>query len=931
MSRRVLARLVALLAVAAAASGVVLAQAQAPARPTAPPQSPPVFKSTTDVIAIDVTVVSANGEVVSGLTPADFKLEIDGKPRRVVTAEWLRQDSAMPVAAAPAKSASADASSNETVTGGRLVLLVFDVDGIPAGGGRSAAVAASKFVEKLSPADQVGLIAVPNGTNVPFTADRALIRDALDHIVGLGTLVPIHQHAIGLSEAYDIENGNSFALQRAIDRECSRIRTPSDRCPDDIPAEAQQIAQAYRERSEIALRTFESLIVSLGKIDAPKTVLWISGGVPLPSGETDLATLSAQAATARTTVYAVYLDSAMSGMDAAQSQRSPTPMEDRAINQHGLEMMAGVTRGAVFSSTNDGTIAFDRIAREMAGYYLVGAESLPDDRDGKKHPIKLSVLRPGVTVRARREFVVGGATATARGTPEEEVGKVLQAPLVATELPLSVATYSLRAPGAGKVRVVVASDIGRAESASSSTSLGYVVLTAQGKPVASAFSTMIAELTDPTRPGALHASVAIDLPPGKYRLKLAVVGKDGRRGSVEHAFDASVGGAGGLDVADLMLTPPISNTSPTVRLTASPIVDAKALDAYIEIYGPSSASGAKVRVEVADSDGGNALTQLELGVGNARDKGRYIANGPLPLGLLPPGRYVARAFVSLGSSTVRRLRRFTLSSAVPSDDVFKNELHARVGAFDARAVLTPALLGTAVAKANELDDTASEPAKLLGAEVAAGRLASLGTAASLGSDASILASFLRGLHLYQGGAIEDAAIQFRAAIRSSPDFLPGVFYLGTCYAAGGRAREAIGAWQTALLSDDPSPDVYQLIAEMYLRVGDADEATGLLQEAGARWPDDPRFAITSALARAAKGHFDEALRGLAPWLERPAPGREMLDEAVRLAVADLAVSTDPTEAAGRMRNLAARLKAAGAETPPIVARWLVYLDASRAK
>ncbi len=110
----------------------------------------------------------------------------------------------------------------------------------------------------------------------------------------------------------------------------------------------------------------------------------------------------------------------------------------------------------------------------------------------------------------------------------------------------------------------------------------------------------------------------------------------------------------------------------------------------------------------------------------------------------------------------------------------------------------------------------------------------------------MLSSFLRGLQVYQSGSIEDAANQFRAAVRASPDFLPGVFYLGACYAKGGKIRESIGAWQTALTGDEPRPEVYQMIADAYLRLGDADEAASLLEEAGSRWPDDARFAITGA-------------------------------------------------------------------------------------
>ena len=44
---------------------------------------------------------------------------------------------------------------------------------------------------------------------------------------------------------------------------------------------------------------------------------------------------------------------------------------------------------------------FERIARELLGYYLVGFAPEPGDRDGKSHKIAVRVARERATVRAR--------------------------------------------------------------------------------------------------------------------------------------------------------------------------------------------------------------------------------------------------------------------------------------------------------------------------------------------------------------------------------------------------------------------------------------------------------------------------------------------------------------------------------------------------
>ena len=362
-------------------------QAQTPSAPPPPQQTgQPLFKAATDVIVIDVAVTNDTGDAVSGLTAADFNLEVDGKPRRVVSAQFLDQAESTKtttgVSGAPATRGGAESfSSNETVSGGRLVLFVFDLEGIPPGGGRDAARAAGAFLDSLQPGDQAGLVALPNGANVPFTSDRAIVREALDHITGMGWPEPPQFHHIGVSEAYDISAGNTFALKRVIERECSASRGATvngmSPCPDEIRNESRAVAEFYMRRSDSALRAIEGVLYGLAKVDAPKIVVMVSGGIPTRFGDTDTGALSAAATAARATVYGVHLDGAILGLDASHSQRSPTLMEDRALSRHGLEVVAGSTRGTVFSEAGDPSHAFQRIAREIAAYYLLSADSSP--------------------------------------------------------------------------------------------------------------------------------------------------------------------------------------------------------------------------------------------------------------------------------------------------------------------------------------------------------------------------------------------------------------------------------------------------------------------------------------------------------------------------------------------------------------------------
>ena len=84
------------IAVAALLAASLPAVAQQPEAAAPPPEAvtqapaageqpqPPVFGVGVDVVAVDASVVDGEGRPVLGLGPEDFRVEVDGKPRRLV-------------------------------------------------------------------------------------------------------------------------------------------------------------------------------------------------------------------------------------------------------------------------------------------------------------------------------------------------------------------------------------------------------------------------------------------------------------------------------------------------------------------------------------------------------------------------------------------------------------------------------------------------------------------------------------------------------------------------------------------------------------------------------------------------------------------------------------------------------------------------------
>jgi hypothetical protein len=115
------------------------------------------------------------------------------------------------------------------------------------------------------------------------------------------------------------------------------------------------------------------------------------------------------------TLFVLLLDT--SSADASFNYSAIATLEDREIESAGLYDLATQARGAVLRVIGSGETAFQRIAREMMGYYLLGFEPEAGDRDGGSHDIKVAVSRPKATVRARGLLSIPAAPPTPRSCP----------------------------------------------------------------------------------------------------------------------------------------------------------------------------------------------------------------------------------------------------------------------------------------------------------------------------------------------------------------------------------------------------------------------------------------------------------------------------------------------------------------------------------
>jgi predicted TPR repeat methyltransferase len=448
--------------------------------------------------------------------------------------------------------------------------------------------------------------------------------------------------------------------------------------------------------------------------------------------------------------------------------------------------------------------------------------------------------------------------------------------LLATELGVKVTTYTLREPEGQKLKVVLAAEVDRSQNPKEKVALAYLVTNARGNLMTSEVEPEVQTPLGPNRTQTYFAAISAD--PGVYSLKLAVVDESGKRGSVEHTFRAQLSAAGQLRMTDLLLAE-IGAGSSSLTPAVSADFTGNLLQTYLELYSeaPEPLRAATAVVEVAESEEGPPLDSATARFQADSGPGRRIAEASVPIALLPPGTYVARAVVSAGGRKVGQVTRpfrVTRTGAITTPGASTSRAPGTaapiafvspIDKFERSSVLTPAVVGFFLDRMNVGNRIGTAPAPALDAA----RAGQFDRAAELMKPAAPLASvFVTGLALLQKGDLEAAAGKFREALRLDSEFFPAAFYLGTCYAAGGRDREAAGAWQTSLITQSDAPFIYTLLGDAFLRLKDNDQAVDILVEASHLWPESDDVKMRLGTAQAAAGKAADAILTLDAYLAK---------------------------------------------------------------
>lgn len=658
---------------AAVVACAVLAAAQ---EPQTPPAQPPVtFRAEVNYVEVDARVVDDKGAFVTNLSGADFQVFEDGKPQKVSAFSLVNipvERQARPLfAAAPIEP---DVQNNLSGYDGRIYVLVLDDQHTHPLRAARAKAAAKQFVQKYMGANDTAAVVFTSGRSdaaQEFTNSQKRLLAAIDKFSG--------------------RKLRSSTLERLDEEARTRdTRQSGDRIEDMLDPERGLTART-------TLESIRNLATYLGGISGRrKALVYFSEGIDYDI--TDVfnnrsasavmdATRDAIAAATRANV-AIYgvdprgLGAGLDDMIEVAGVPQDTSLNlglssfqsEARLGQDSLRVLSQETGGFAVVNSNDLAGNFERVVADNSAYYLLGYYSTNEKRDGRFRKIDVRVSRPGLTVRARKGYAAARGKADApKGDPRTapELRAALDSPLPTSGLPLALAAAVFKG-GDNKGAVVLSALIGARDLPLTEKDGTFqnnleVVFTAadySGKSYPGDRSTLALNLKPDSVPrlraGGFRVLNSIDLPPGRYQLRVAArEANTNRAGSVTYDLDVPDYTKDKLVISGLALTSASSGLSMTARpkdplakMLPGPLTTFRdfpqgdEIALFCEVYDNSGKQPHKVDIEASlRSEGGRAVFQTR----EERDSSE-LAGGPggygfsarVPLKDVAPGLYVLR-------------------------------------------------------------------------------------------------------------------------------------------------------------------------------------------------------------------------------------------------------------------------------------------------
>lgn len=361
------------------------------------PQKEFVFKSSSNLVIVNVEVKDKSGKPIQGLKKEDFTVLEDGKPQPVSVFEFqkLTETAAPPLnlanitapGAPPPRPAGISTASAGVIRyqDRRLMVLLFDFSSMPVADQIRAQEAALKFLEKqMTTADLVSIMTNTARLRVEqdFTDDRETLISVIK-----GFRIGESSELAADAEVGDADNGDD---------------TGAAFIPDET-----EFNIFNTDKKLTALETAAKMLAALPE---KKALVYFSSGISKTGTENQSQLRATINAAVRSNVSFYPIDSrglianAPAGDASHASQRgtgifsgSAQRTQTAKVNdqQETLYSLAADTGGKAFLDNNDLALGIAQAQKDVGSYYILGYYSSNAAQDGKFRRVKVT-LSPAI-------------------------------------------------------------------------------------------------------------------------------------------------------------------------------------------------------------------------------------------------------------------------------------------------------------------------------------------------------------------------------------------------------------------------------------------------------------------------------------------------------------------------------------------------------
>src|SRR3954471_11234416 len=651
-------------------SAAVLAQAPQGAPP--PQTAPPIFRAETESVEVDAIVTDKDGKFVRTLTKDDFEIYQDGKKQPLSLVTLVEHPIPMPQAA-PTVAADPDVATNAGANEGRIYVLVLDALHVSDENRSKVAAAARLFVEQyLGESDMMAVLQI--GGTAPYSQDltrsRARLLASIDKFRA-GNILPSESRSI--TEISD-------ATRTSITNE-DGTTTSSSLIVSDLFENERTL------RTTETLSALEQISKRLGTIRGRrKSLIFISEGFTSPqSTSTSSADQVTQLDASRSRAYADSIERALQdaaraatlndvtiytvdprGMmtsggrgDILGSDESILQAAEDARSVQSMRDVAALTGGTAIVNTNNIANGLQRLVVENSAYYILAFSPMPLPRDGKLHKLEVRVHQKGLNVKSRRGYLAASGTPAVVPNPKSGMSvatyDAMRRPAPTTGLSMSIFAAAFR-KDARVASVLIGTELqGRELNLANNAplELQYAMIDATGKGGASRALNLNANLRAETRTraeeGGLRVLQRLEVPPGRYQIRVAANQPGSATGSVVHDIDVPDFGVT-LGISGVLLTSRTAAAAATVvpdadlrtalpappgairTFTADDVVTVMA-----EVYDNRQTPGSLLTNVTVTTPNGDVVKRIEA-VKESDSDTRYTAT--IPMQGIAPGKYV---------------------------------------------------------------------------------------------------------------------------------------------------------------------------------------------------------------------------------------------------------------------------------------------------